>query len=285
MLRNEIVLTLGEQVPQRSLLFRLVMVVTLLYSMLFCYSDAFGLAYSRPIGNEKRIKIINYMPNTVIKFVGHYMYHSIIEFSPDENIKTITMGVSGGWQMHPAANRIFLKPINEENSTTNMTVITDKRMYFFEMHAEYATGINDPNLAFITKFLYPQAMDNSPGSGGGGAAVVSINQGSYAPDLTKPDKYNFQYKISGPANRIEPIMIFDDNEFTYFKFRNINAEVPAIFLVNEQNDEELLNYRVFAGYIVVERVHDRFTLRMGKDALCVFNERFDKLTWQNRVQD
>ncbi|MDZ5761555.1 TrbG/VirB9 family P-type conjugative transfer protein [Lyticum sinuosum] len=248
----------------------------------FYFPKAIAIVQSRPIGSEKRIKIINYSPNSVIKFVGHYMYHSIIEFAPDEEIKTITMGISGGWQMHPAGNRIFLKPINEDKSTTNMTVITDKRMYFFEMHAEYATSIRDANLSFITKFLYPQAMTFGENNNASGAAVVSLSDNNVAPDISKPDAYNFGYKISGPSTRIEPIMIFDDGEFTYFKFRNINAELPAIFLVNEQNDEELVNYRVASGYVIIERVHDRYTLRLGKNTICIFNENFDKKTFRNK---
>ncbi|MDJ1407182.1 MAG: hypothetical protein MRQ13_02130 [Candidatus Midichloria sp.] len=43
----------------------------------------------RGIGNENRIKIINYKPNTVFRFVGHYTYQSIIEFGLDEEIDNL----------------------------------------------------------------------------------------------------------------------------------------------------------------------------------------------------
>ncbi len=228
---------------------------------------------SRAIGNENRIRVINYRPNSVIKFIGHYLYHSIIEFSPDEEIKSITMGTPTAWQILPEGNRIFIKPIEEE-ATTNMIVITSKRMYFFEMHAEYAEGIQDPNLAFITKFIYPVSV----GGGTGAAAVISS---STAPDLAKPGEYNFRYKVSGPAKQIEPLLIFDDGEFTYFRFRDMNAETPAIFMVDAEGGEAIVNYRIFAGYVVVERVTDRFTLRQGRNVICVFNEAYDKKTWGN----
>lgn len=218
----------------------------------------------RPIGNEERIKIINYTPNTVFKFIGHYYYQSIIEFGLDETIETISMGSPSAWQLVPAGNRIFLKPVGDD-ATTNMTVITNKRMYFFEMHAQDAEDITDSNLSFIVKFVYPE--DNNYN------ALAVISNDDVSPNLTvNPEKYNFHYTISGDAFDIEPLQVFDDGEFTYFKFKDINAELPAIFLVNEDRTEALINYRIAGGYLVVERVAPRYTLRRGKGVVCVYNE-------------
>ena len=225
----------------------------------------------RSIGGEERIKIINYVPNAVFRYIGHYYYQTIIEFSLDEEIQTITMGTKTPWQIVPAGNRIFSKPI-EEDATTNMTVITNKRMYFFEMHAKHADNINDPDLAFIVKFVYPSETNYSS------VKQVSSNSG---PNLTQPELYNFEYKISGNATNIGPIQIFDDGRFTYFKFRERNAELPAIFLVNDDGSEAIINYRVENGYIVVERVAKKYTLRQGNDVICVFNEKplvYNKIT-------
>ena len=73
---------------------------------------------------------------------------------------------------------------------------------------------------------------------------------------------------------IEPLQVFDDGEFTYFKFRDINADIPGIFLVHDDHSEALINYRIAGRYVVVERVAGRFTLRYGKSFICVFNETF-----------
>ena len=224
----------------------------------------------RPIASEKRIKIINYVPNTVFKFVGHYEYQSIIEFSDDEEIDTISMGTPTPWQLVPAGNRIFIKPV-EDNATTNMTVITNKRMYFFEMHAEDAAGLSDENLNFIVKFVYPDQFSGLNLN----KAVMEANT-KLGPDLSDPTKYNFNYTISGSAKKIEPLQIFDDGEFTYFKFQDVNAEFPAVFMVDPANHEGLVNFRITGGYLVVERVTDRFTLRHGDDVLCVFNNKVYK---------
>ncbi|CAL7960839.1 type IV secretion system protein VirB9 [Alphaproteobacteria bacterium] len=238
--------------------------------LILAFIDNFGpVAYAvslpRPIGNESRIKVVNYMPNTVVRFVGHYTYHSIIEFGPDEEIKTISMGTPTAWQIFPEGNRIFLKPIGED-ATTNMTVMTNKRMYFFEMHAEYADSISDQKISFITKFMYPENYVNSALG-----AVTQLSAFS-APDLTRPEIYNFKYAVSGKAQAIEPILVFDDGEFTYLKFMGMNTELPAIFLVDSRGNEGLINYRIAGNYVVIERVANKFTLRHGHDVICVFNE-------------
>jgi type IV secretion system protein VirB9 len=236
----------------------------LIFCIIFQCTDIYAISISRPVGNESRIRVINYVPNSVISFTGHYNYHSIIEFGLDEEISTITMGDSSSWQLNPSGNRIFLKPVGL-NAVTNMTVITSKRTYFFEMHAEYATSISDSNLAFITKFMYPDGQLGVPQS-------VSNSSGL---DLGKPTQYNFHYKISGKATYIEPILVFDDGRFTYFKFKDINADIPSIFIVDQNQNESLINYRVSDGYVVVERVTPKFTLRYGRDIICVFNEKHE----------
>ena len=237
----------------------------LLCSFILC-ADAIGVITPRVLGNESRIKIINYVPNAVFKYVGHYTYQSIIEFALDEEIQTISMGTPTPWQIVPDTNRIFLKPV-ENDATTNMTVITNKRMYFFEMYAREAQSINDEELAFVVKFVYPQD---------GSYSMVKQLSGTTGPDLSKPELYNFSYKISGKAIDIEPIQIFDDGEFTYFRFRDVNTELPAIFLVDSEGNEALVNYRITNGYVVVERVAHKLTLRHGSDILCVFNETYEE---------
>ena len=217
----------------------------------------------RPLGSEKRIKIINYMPNTVYKFVGHYEFVSIIEFGLDEEIQKITMGTSKAWQITPEGSRMFIKPI-EDDAETNMTIITSKRTYFFELHAEEADDLSDDNLSFVVKFLYPASN----------VQTVKQFENAKAPDLSSPELYNFDYVISGNSYGIEPILVFDDGEFTYFKFRDMNTELPAIFLVDPDNNESLANYRLEHGYVVIEHVASRFTLRHGAaEVVCVVNKR------------
>ncbi len=221
--------------------------------------DAMALLDPRPIATDHRIKTILYTPNEVFKFTGHYGYQSSIVLSPEEEVVTISIGDSLSWQVQPDGNRIFIKP-TEQDAMTNMTVITNLRTYLFELHSREPDSIDDDELIFDLRFVYPaQAqpiLDNEP----------------EVPDVTKDSwRFNFNYTLTG-SELVAPIRIFDDGQFTYFQFRNINADIPAIFQVNSDGTEALVNFRTSGSYIIVERVSSRYTLRHGSDVVCVYNE-------------
>src|SRR5687768_16136266 len=203
---------------------------------------AHAIREAKPILLDHRVRTIMYQPDEVYKFVGHYRYQSSIEFAPDEEIKTISMGDSTTWMLNPSGNRLFMKPV-EQDATTNMTLITNKRTYLFELHARETDDIDDKDMTFIMRFIYPD--------GDNGSDIISNYLDSVPmPEFEEhPEKYNFNYTIAG-TDVIAPIRIFDDGRFTYFQFRNVNADVPAFFLVDAQGEESLINYRTRGDYIV-----------------------------------
>ncbi len=236
--------------------------VSVLIALLAYAQPVLALQSPRPIATDSRIRTVRYSPNEVYQFIGHYGYQSAIEFETDEKIQTVSIGDSVAWLVNPSGNRLFLKPI-EQNALTNMTVISDKRSYLFELHAEETKDIRDKDMVFSYRFIYPQSD----------ASALDYSQMESIPDFEKePEKYNFSYSIRG-SSVIEPIRIFDDGEFTYFEFRDKNAEIPAFFRVDSAGNEELINFRKRGNYIVVERVTSRFTLRRGADIICVYNDK------------
>lgn len=228
--------------------------------------EAYAVRESRPIKVDSRVRTIMYQPDAVFKFMGHYGFQSAIEFEEGETIGTISMGDSTGWMINPLGNRLFLKPVDQD-ATTNMTLITNRRTYLFELHAREATAIDDPDMVFVMRFIYPDQQNSEFLASG--RDKVPIEDA-----LENPDKYNFAYTISG-TDRLAPIRIFDDGEFTYFEFKDKNADLPAFFQVDPQGKESLINYRMRDNYVVVERVASRFTLRYGNEVICVYNETRD----------
>ncbi len=223
-----------------------------------------ALQEARPIATDYRIRTVRYSPNEVFKFVGHYGYQSSILFHPDEEIETVSIGDSIAWLVDPAVDRLFIKPI-EQDAMTNMTVLTNKRTYHFELHARETEDIRDQNMVFVMRFFYP-----------GEDALIYGDDEDPVPDFeAEPEKYNFNYSIRG-SDLISPIRIFDDGEFTYFEFKDKNADVPAFFFVDALGNEELINFRTRGDYIVVERVAAVFTLRRGPFIVCVYNERMSQ---------
>lgn len=243
--------------------------LTLFLSAFAVYSS-FAIRESRPTAIDSRIRVITYSANDVFKYVGYYGYQSCIELARDEEVVSISMGDTTSWQIVPSGFRIFIKPM-EQDATTNMTLITNKRTYFFELYAEEAEDIRDPELVFNVKFLYPDEMDQD-----GIYSVAQTSTPDSSPDLTHPEKYNFNYSISG-HEEIAPIKIYDDGEFTYLQFRDKNAEIPAIFAVDEDLNESMVNYRLSSSdknLFIVEQVFKKLTVRLGKKVVCIFNESF-----------
>jgi type IV secretion system protein VirB9 len=231
---------------------------------------ALGVRESRPMATDSRIRVMVYNPNDVFKFTGYYGYQAGIELGKNEEIRSISMGDTTGWQIVPSGNRLFIKPV-EEDATTNMTLITDKRTYFFELYAEETKDIRDPDMAFNVKFLYPGEDEEDH--------VRTLATGPAAnSEAEHPENFNFQYSISG-SEEIAPIKVFDDGEFTYIQFHDKNAEIPGIFAVDEDLRESMVNFRLDPkgnNAVIIEQVFRKMTLRNGKKIVCIYNEAFNK---------
>ncbi|MGL2848044.1 TrbG/VirB9 family P-type conjugative transfer protein [Helicobacter pylori] len=67
-----------------------------------------------------------------------------------------------------------------------------------------------------------------------------------------------------------PKEIFNDKQFTYFKFdkRLALSKFPVIYKVVDGYDNPV-NTRIVGDYIIAEDVSTRWTLRLGKDYLCI----------------
>lgn len=238
-------------------------------AILFCiHHPAFAIRESMPTPIDSRIRVMVYNPNDVFKFTGYYGYQASIELANSEEVVSISMGDTTSWQIVPSGNRIFIKPMDPD-ATTNMTLITNKRTYFFELYAEETKDIRDPGMVFNVKFLYPDEDEEDH-------IRTFSSSSSSGPDLNHPENFNFHYSISG-SEEIAPIKIFDDGEFTYLQFREKNNEIPAILAVDEDLRESMVNFHLDpnnSNMVVIEQVFHKLTLRAGKKIVCIFNESF-----------
>lgn len=228
----------------------------------FCIAVCLGVGMSvataakipKPLATDARVKQVTYDPNQVYQVVGTYGYQTAIEFSSAESIKVVTLGDTIAWQTVPYRNRLFIKPV-EPRAATNMTVITDKRTYYFVLNSTHAaTG-----MTFLVRFRYP------------GRQKWTADTTPDIPDVATLAKVNMDYGMYGDKRAIALRRAFDDGQFTYFMFDK-DADVPAIYVVGEDGGESIVNTRREGLYLVVERVAERFTLRNGKNYLCVKNQ-------------
>lgn len=256
---------------------KLLTILVFLVSIASTYPAIAGKS-ARSGAADARIKTFTYSENDVYRLRGHYGYSTVIEFSTKEIIESISIGDSEAWQTIRSGrpNILFIKPILD-NAQTNMTVLTSKRMYTFELTASRASSHQSENLAFRIKFIYANETDGQL------ARFSSGSRTSYDPfQGMDGDSFNFEYSYSG-SKRLRPTKAFDDGVFTYLSFPKFET-MPAVFEVNEDGTERLVNFNIKGKYLVVSSIGRQFTLRDGNTATCIFNDSYPKNTGhENKV--
>ncbi len=107
------------------------------------------------ITTDNRIKTYIHNPNEVYLLVLHFGFQSSIEFAKNEEIQNIVLGESYAWKITPLANRLFIKPL-EKNIRTNMTIITNKRTYQFDVVSKELEEGREKDLVYVVRFYYPK---------------------------------------------------------------------------------------------------------------------------------
>lgn len=219
----------------------------------------------RPMLTDKRIQTLIYNPNEVYRINGSQGYHTTIEFEPGEIIETVDLGDISAWSINVSGNALTIKPV-ASRANTNMTVKTDKRGYLFHLVA--------PEIQYDGqgRYIFPKSNNAT--------WMVKFNYNHHTQKYIsqdtkrkkKPGAINVKYTAMGDYTNA-PLEVYDDAEFTYFKFGD-HTPIPAIFSVDSYGNESLVNYRVENGVIVIEAVEAQFSLRNGEDVTNIFNERF-----------
>lgn len=201
---------------------------------------------------DPRIRTLAYDPDQVHRLTGVMGFQTMLEFAPDERIENVSIGDALGWQVTPnkRATLLFLKPIDRAPDT-NMTVITDRRRYVFELVVAPAAA-GGAEAAYVVRFRYPAPTVEAAPARPAAPTVASA-----------------AYTVAG-APALAPSKVFDDGRSTYFAWPE-QADLPAIFVIGADGVEGLANAVVKDGYLVVDQLAPRFVLRSDKAAATVLN--------------
>ena len=92
------------------------------------------------------------------------------------------------------------------------------------------------------------------------------------PPPPPPVERNAAYSYEGSGKAL-PIKVFDDGQDTYFSFRR-EEDLPAIYAVDPDGGEAVVNSRERDGYVVIDRVARGFVLRRGSEVTRIYNDGF-----------
>jgi type IV secretion system protein VirB9 len=143
-----------------------------IYRTVFAALVALPMLYANSAfaaSGDSRMKTYIYGKNDIFRIVTSYGYQSSIELDPEEIVETVSLGNSAAFKINPAGSRIFLRPL-QMMQTTNMTVVTDKRTYLFEV---VSTDESAADVMYVVRFYYPDvnaAMPNSIAAAGGASS-------------------------------------------------------------------------------------------------------------------
>lgn len=104
--------------------------------------------------SDRRIRTYLYNPNDVYLLSLNHRYQTIIEFDMHEDISTISMGDVYSLKLTPMGNKVFIRPL-EDNIRTNMAIITNKRVYYFDVVSSGEKSLeNDTEVMYVVRFYY-----------------------------------------------------------------------------------------------------------------------------------
>ncbi len=108
--------------------------------------------------SDPRLVTRVYNATQVVKIHGRPGVQATIAFADDEKIENVAVGDSDKWQITPnkRANLLFARPLDAA-AVTNMTVVTDKRTYLFDL---VASAKDQP--VYMLSFTYRDAPLAAP---------------------------------------------------------------------------------------------------------------------------
>lgn len=190
----------------------------------------FGLA-------DPRIQVVTYNPGQVVTLPVASGYAAVVELGSDERVDSVVVGDSSGWQVTTSkrGDHVVVKPLASATAT-DMVVITGERRYVFLLQP----GGEGGGSPFVLRFTYPDA------------APVQLTAAT--PIAT--------FRFRG-AKALFPVAMYDDGKRTTISWSKDTA-LPAIFAVDKQGREGLVNGRMVGTDYVIEGTASRYVFRLGK---------------------
>ncbi|MGN6495855.1 MAG: TrbG/VirB9 family P-type conjugative transfer protein [Tsuneonella sp.] len=227
-----------------------------------------ALALAAPaLADDPRLVETLYDPAKVVRIEGKTSVQATIAFAEDEHIENVAIGDSQSWQVTPnkRANLLFVKPLGA-NATTNMTVVTDRHTYLFDLVASpHAKPL------YVLRFTYPKEPEGAKpqlaDAGAPNAVEAAAASDPYA--VVDPAALNFAWAGKG-ERKLLPSRTYDDGEATFLAWP-AGEPVPAILIKDAAGAEGPVNFTVRGDVVVVDGVPREIVLRSGRDSATLTN--------------
>ena len=257
---------------------------------------AFGVTAGaiEPPAGDPRLREVNYDPRAVVTVPVKRGIVTLVVLDADEAITEVAAGLGGDCSKAEAAwcvaaqsggHHLFVKAKSSAGAPNTLAVVTDRRTHSFRFVVLAEGDAHSPIYRLTVKA--PAVRPAQPTARALPIAAPSMTVPEVLPPLaarqivaermkTKPQVVNTNYTLAEGlgSQDIVPSLVFDDGRFTYLRFTG-NRELPAVFHVQGDGSESLVNVRMEDELLVADRVSRRLMLRAGSAVVGLWNESFD----------
>ncbi|MEM1195709.1 MAG: TrbG/VirB9 family P-type conjugative transfer protein [Pseudomonadota bacterium] len=222
---------------------------------------------------DKRIKTVIYDEASVFTIRGKVKVQTTVKFAEDERIENVAIGDSSAWQVQPnkAQSLLFVKPL-APSAVTNLTVVTSKRTYLFDL---IASPRNSP--LYVLQFRHPKLEQAKEEARLAALEAVKEEQANATEMAAARDPYavvdpaqlNFAWAGAGESGLL-PARAYDNGEALFLTWPEGTA-IPAILITNEKGEEGPVNFTVRGDTVVLDRVPLQVILRSGEETATLTN--------------
>lgn len=188
---------------------------------------------------------------------------TVISLQPGEELVTVAAGDTVRWIVGDTSSgsgtdlrvNVLVKP-TRTGLKTNLVITTSRRTYLIEL-----TSTEKAWMASVS-WDYPKDR------------MLALQRQAHAVRTTAPvdtglslESIRFRYAITGSNPSWKPVRAFDDGEKVYIQFPTgiAQGELPPLFVIGQQGDGQLVNYRFRSPYYIVDRLFGAAELRLGAD--------------------
>lgn len=245
---------------------------------------------------DPRLREVVYDPYSVVTVPVKRGVVALVVLDADEAITDVATGLGADcskadavWCVAAQAGgrHLFVKAKREASAPNNIAVVTNRRSHSLR----FVVLADDDRQAAVHRLTVKAPVPVAPPASSSSSLARELAELTALPALpaapppeqlvaerlqARPVVVNTRYSMAEGAgsNDIVPSLVFDDGRFTYLRIAG-QRELPAVFQVQADGSESLVNTRMEDDLVVVDRVSRRLVLRAGQAVVGIWNDAFD----------
>ncbi|WP_300381214.1 P-type conjugative transfer protein TrbG [Henriciella sp.] len=215
-------------------------------------------------GYVNAIQVYPYTEGALYRLYASPGQVSDIALQPGEALVSVSAGDTVRWVVGDTVSgagataraHVLVKPVSA-GIRTNLMVATDRRTYHLELESVDSGYMAALSWRYPADELVRLAVKND--------RAIARDAGAIEQGLSL-ETLNFDYRLTGDSPDWKPVRVFDDGRQVFIQMPASVAatDMPPLFVLGDEGEAELVNYRVRGTYYIVDRLFRAAELRLGE---------------------